>query len=209
MSRIQTVIFDYGAVIFDIDFKRTLQAFKDLGIAEADAIFGHSSQHQVFDEFDRGNISPEEFRNELRKWIAEPVTDAQIDAAWNKMLIGIPQGKLELLERVKSRYTTFLLSNNNRIHYDWIQAYLKEAYQLSSIDTYFNKTYYSQFMRMRKPDAIIFETVLKEQNLEPATTLFIDDSPQHIRTAASLGIQTLHLLNIHDLELELQLLGVV
>lgn len=209
MSRIQTVIFDYGAVIFDIDFKRTLQAFKDLGIAEADTIFGHLSQHHVFDEFDRGNISPEEFRNELRKWITEPVSDAQIDAAWNKMLIGIPEGKLALLERVKSSYATLLLSNNNKIHYNWIQAYLKEAYQLPSIDAYFNKTYYSQFMRMRKPDAIIFERVLQEQNLDPATTLFIDDSPQHIRSAASLGIQTLHLLNIHDLEPELKQLGVL
>ena len=209
MSSIQTVIFDYGAVIFDIDFKRTIQAFKDLGIADADEIFGHLSQHQVFDEFDRGNITPAEFRTELRKWINQPVNDAQIDAAWNELLIGIPEGKLSLLARVKSKYTTFLLSNNNMIHYDWIQAYLKRECQLDSIDVYFRKTYYSQFMGMRKPDAIIFETVLKEQQLNPATTLFIDDSPQHIKTAASLGIQTLHLLHIDLLAPELKKLGVL
>ncbi len=209
MNTIQTIIFDYGAVIFDIDFKRTIQAFKDLGIADSDHIFGHLSQHKLFDEFDRGNITPAEFREELRKWINQPVSDQQIDTAWNQLLIGIHEGKLALLELVKSKYTTYLLSNNNMIHYDWIQAYLKRECQLESIDFYFKKTYYSQFMGMRKPDAIIFETVLKEQQLNPATTLFIDDSPQHIATAKSLGIQTLHLLNIDLLEPELRRLGVL
>jgi len=32
--------------------------------------------------------------------------------------------------------------------------------------------------------------VLTENNLDPAETLFIDDSPQHIATAAKLGINT-------------------
>ncbi len=46
---------------------------------------------------------------------------------------------------------------------------------------------------MRKPDPDIFEFVLQEQNLEPEETLFIDDSPQHLKTANNLGLQT-HLL---------------
>lgn len=209
MSAIQTIIFDYGAVIFAIDHQLTIQAFKDLGLKEADAVFGHLSQHQVFDEFEKGNISPETFRNALRKWLPEGISDEAIDAAWNNMLIGIPEGKLALLEAVKKRYPTYLLSNNNVIHYDWIQAYLKRDLGLDSIDPYFNTTYYSQQLRMRKPNADIFEYVLKTHQLDPATTLFIDDSPQHIRTAQTLGIQTLHLLNINDLEPELKKLGIL
>jgi putative hydrolase of the HAD superfamily len=35
--------------------------------------------------------------------------------------------------------------------------------------------------------------VLKENNLDPEETLFIDDSPQHIRGALACGIQARHL----------------
>jgi putative hydrolase of the HAD superfamily len=46
---------------------------------------------------------------------------------------------------------------------------------------------------MRKPNSDIFELVLKENDLNPAETLFIDDSPQHIKTAQDLGLNT-HLM---------------
>jgi putative hydrolase of the HAD superfamily len=44
-------------------------------------------------------------------------------------------------------------------------------------------------MGKRKPNADIFEQVLAENNLNPAETLFIDDSPQHLATAEKLGLQ--------------------
>ena len=46
---------------------------------------------------------------------------------------------------------------------------------------------------MRKPDKEIFQHILDENSLKPEHTLFIDDSPQHIETAKSLGIQTIYL----------------
>jgi len=54
-------------------------------------------------------------------------------------------------------------------------------------------------MGMRKPDSEIFEFVLNTHQLNPSETLFIDDSPQHINTAKSLGIQTHLMLPDHDL----------
>ncbi|HEY0899314.1 MAG TPA: HAD-IA family hydrolase, partial [Sphingobacteriaceae bacterium] len=58
---------------------------------------------------------------------------------------------------------------------------------------FFEKDYYSHLMGKRKPNADIFEQVLQENNLDPKETLFIDDSPQHLRTAQQLGFNT-HLL---------------
>jgi putative hydrolase of the HAD superfamily len=46
---------------------------------------------------------------------------------------------------------------------------------------------------MRKPNPEIFEFVMRENNLLPNETLFIDDSPQHLKTADNLGLKT-HLL---------------
>jgi putative hydrolase of the HAD superfamily len=50
-------------------------------------------------------------------------------------------------------------------------------------------------MGMRKPDGEIFEKVLNDNTLDPAETLFIDDSAQHINAAHQLGIPT-YLLDV-------------
>jgi FMN phosphatase YigB (HAD superfamily) len=95
-----------------------------------------------------------------------------------------------LLLKVKDKYRTFLLSNINAIHYDYVHNYLKKAFNLDNNEHLFEKTYYSHLTGKRKPEPAIFEQVLQENNLNPAETLFIDDSPQHLETAKKLGMQT-------------------
>jgi len=191
MEKIKNIILDYGNVIFMIDFKRTQDAFTQLGITKVEEIFGHKKQGQLFDDFDRGNITALEFRDGLRQLTGNSdLTDEQIDAAWNALLIGVPQGNHDLLLALKDKYRLFLLSNNNAIHYQWIMDYLKREYALADNSSFFEKDYYSHLMGMRKPNADIFEYVLQKENLNPAETLFVDDSPQHIETAKKLGFQT-------------------
>jgi putative hydrolase of the HAD superfamily len=105
-------------------------------------------------------------------------------------LIGVPDGNHDLLLKIKAQYPTFLLSNNNEIHYDWIMKYLKADFGLADNSSFFIKDYYSHLLRMRKPNHDIFEYVLDTHQLKPEETLFIDDSPQHLKTAQELGLQT-------------------
>jgi len=92
--------------------------------------------------------------------------------------------------KLKTKYRTFLLSNINAIHYDYVHEYLKKEFGIPNNDQFFEKTYYSHLTGKRKPEAAIFEQVLNENYLIPAETLFIDDSPQHLETAKQLGLQT-------------------
>lgn len=194
MNKIKNIIFDYGNVIFMIDFKRTQHTFTELGIKNVERFFAHTGHDPIFDDFEQGKISSEEFRDGIRRITERPdLTDDQINHAWNTLLIGVPPGNHEILLKAKKKYRTFLLSNNNEIHYNWIMDYLKREYNLPSNEVFFEKDYYSHIMKMRKPNKDIFEFVLNAHNLDPAETLFIDDSPQHIKTAASLGLNT-HLL---------------
>jgi len=192
MQHIKNIIFDYGNVIFEIDFKITQHAFAQLGITDIENFFAHKGHNHLFDDFETGAISPEEFRAGIRKAANKPeLTDEQIDKAWNSLLIGTMQENHDLLLKVKAKYRTFLLSNNNEIHYNWIIDYLKTTFKINNYDDYFEKAYFSQHMKLRKPNTNIFEQVLKENNLNPAETLFIDDSPQHIEGAKKVGLNTL------------------
>lgn len=191
MQKIKNIILDYGNVIYMIDFKRLKEAFTQLGITDVDQVFGHHGQISLFDDFDKGLISAATFRDGIREITKNArLTDVEIDTAWNALLVGVPKGKHELLKALKAKYRTFLLSNNNVIHYEECMKHIQQEYDVEDNADFFEKTYYSHLMGMRKPDADIFEFVLEDNNLAPEETLFIDDSPQHLATAASLGIKT-------------------
>ncbi|MFM6976009.1 MAG: HAD family hydrolase [Sphingobacteriaceae bacterium] len=197
MQSIKNIIFDYGNVIFQIDFKRAQQSFADLGIKNVEDFFSHSGHDPLFNEFEKGNITSDEFRSGIRKLVNQPELSSEaINQAWNSLLIGVPAGNHEVLLKAKTQYRTFLLSNNNPIHYDWIVNYLKKEFNTSNA-VFFEQDYYSHLIGMRKPDRDIFEFILSKQDLNVAETLFIDDSPQHLKTATEMGLKT-HLLTSNE-----------
>jgi len=70
--------------------------------------------------------------------------------------------------------------------------YLRREYDITDWDTrYFEKTYYSHLVKMRKPNEDIYNFVLSDAGIEAEETLFIDDNPANIKTAAALGWQTI------------------
>jgi len=198
LDRIKNIIFDYGNVIFRIDFKRTQHSFTELGIKNVERFFAQTGHDSLFDDFEEGIISTAQFREGIRRITEQPnLTNDQIDNAWNTLLVGVTEGTHDVLLQAKKKYRTFLLSNNNEIHYKWIMEYLKNEFNLPSNEIFFEKDYYSHLMKMRKPNAEIFQFVLDAHDLIPEETLFIDDSAQHIKTAATLGLQT-HLLTADE-----------
>lgn len=192
MQKIKNIIFDYGNVIFEIDFRITQNSLAQIGIPNIETFFGHSGHHKIFNELETGAITPAQFRDGIRE-IAQnsELTDQQIDAAWNSLLIGVLPETHKVLLEAKKNYRTFLLSNTNQIHYDYIMDYLQKEHHVPDNDHLFEKAYYSQLMKFRKPHVEIFEQVIKENNLNPAETLFIDDTPGHLEGAKKAGLQTL------------------
>lgn len=197
MKNLKNIIFDYGNVIFEINFERTQSALLQLGITNVEAFFAHKNHNQLFDDFETNTISANEFRAGIRKAADNnDLTDQQIDDAWNSLLIGVSANNHDVLLEMKTKYRTFLLSNNNEIHYNWIIKHINENHNIDNYNDYFEKAYFSHLMNMRKPNVNIFEHVILENNLNPAETLFIDDSPQHIEGAKKAGLHTL-LMNFH------------
>ena len=191
MQHIKNIIFDYGNVIFDIDFQKTQHSFTELGIKNVERFFAHTGHDPIFNEFETGSISSAEFRDGIRRITQQPtLTDTQIDNAWNTLLIGIPPINHDILLKAKEKYRTFLLSNINEIHMDYINRYLKQEFDVDTNDVFFEKVYYSHLVRLRKPNREIFEFVAQDSNLIPQETLYIDDSPQHLKTAQEMGFNT-------------------
>lgn len=202
MQKIKNIIFDYGNVIFEIDFKIAQNALSQLGITNVETFFGHKGHDNLFDQLETGAITTADFRDGIRTATKKnTLSDQEIDAAWNSLLIGVKPQTHEVLLQVKEKYRTFLLSNTNQIHYDYIMRYLEDEFQVPDNSHLFEKAYYSHEMKLRKPHRAIFDRVIKENNLNPTETLFIDDSPQHLIGAEAAGLHTL-LMTAHPSDLD-------
>ena len=185
---IEQLIFDLGGVIINIDYNLTAVAFKHLGMKDFDAIYSKAKQDNLFDEFEKGNISNAAFRNRLKEHLPEGTSDEQIDKAWNSMLINIPSHRVEWLQKLSKQYRIFLLSNTNRIHIKAFTALADQQFGKGVFEAAFEQHYYSCNIGMRKPDAEIFEKLLNDNHLDRTKTLFIDDSIQHIEGARKINL---------------------
>ena len=190
---IKNLIFDLGGVIINLDVTRTHQAFADLAECPIEEVKSKISSQEFFNEYEKGSLDDNEFRTHLRTLLNRNITDAQLDAAWNAMLLDIPSEKYQLLMKLKSSYRVFLLSNTNNIHLQAVNKIVFNDTGQTGLGYYFHRDYYSHLMKMRKPDPEIFHRVLVENNLIAKETYFLDDNLENIEGAKSLAIQTVHI----------------
>jgi putative hydrolase of the HAD superfamily len=193
LSSFDTIIFDLGGVVINLDYYKTTRAFEALGLANFGEMYSQAAQTGLFDDFEKGKSSVPYFLNKLIDFLPTGTTANQVVEAWNAMILDFPKENLQLLEALKLSHKTFLLSNTNEIHIQKVHQHLQLVSPHKTLHPYFEKVYFSSDIGMRKPDAEIFEFVLNENKLDPTKTLFIDDTEQHILGAKKLGIQTYHL----------------
>ncbi len=193
MQGIRHIIFDLGGVILNIDYQRTNQAFTDLGITNFSEMFSQLHANHLFEDLETGRASEAAFLAAIRKHLPEGVTDEQIIRAWNAMLLDYPLARLQLLQQLRQQYDLFLLSNTNAIHLKAFNAMLEQSRGIPSLAAFFDKSYYSHLIGFRKPEKEAYEIILRENDLHPEHTLFIDDTLPNVEAARALGIHAIHL----------------
>jgi glucose-1-phosphatase len=190
---IKNIIFDFGGVIIPVDPMAFAGGLMNLGCNDVLGLHERFMAEEVYSRFEKGEMSPGEFRRMLRTGLKDHATDEQLDQAWNLIIGEIPPHRVDFLDKLRSKYRTFLLSNTNKIHYDFYQEQFRKKYNYSSLDSLFEKAYYSFHLKLYKPDPAIFEFVMKDSGLVPEETLFVDDFKTNIEAAKKLGLQVIHL----------------
>ncbi len=189
MNQIRNVIFDLGVVLINLDPAECIRRFRHLGIEDIEQRFVDAQHSGIFHAFEKGEISVPEFFESIRTLADRPLTDDQIRNAWLGMLKEIPSYKLDLLLNLRNHYNVFLLSNTNELHWDFCSqnVFNYKGYQA---DDFFRKIWLSNEIHLLKPSEEIFRFILKDANLNPDETLFLDDLQANCQTARKLGIRT-------------------
>ncbi|HET6254388.1 MAG TPA: HAD family phosphatase [Puia sp.] len=194
MKGIRNIIFDLGGVIINLDNRRTEDAFTALGVKNFREYFGHGFAASFFKDYEVGKIGDQQFIQSLRQLAGLPhVSDQAIIDSWNALLLDFPAERIRLLKELRRTYRLFLFSNTNALHLTALRQIWTNSVGEPSLDDYFDKTYYSHLMGMRKPDPESFNFILKENELIGKETLFVDDAIVNVEGAEQAGLKGLFL----------------
>lgn len=190
----KNIIFDFGAVIINIDIPKAYKAFSDLSGIPAETVKHLFESQGAYADFESGKMSNDGFRALLREELGISSSDEQLDNAWNAMLLDIPSARIEKLQELKTRYNIYLLSNTNAIHKKKIQEMFMEQFGIEDFTTLFHKKYLSYEIDLLKPDPSIYEYVLKDAEINKEETIFLDDNADNVKSALSIGLPTIQVL---------------
>jgi glucose-1-phosphatase len=193
-NSINALVFDFGNVIIDIDLDRTFDAFAKLTGKNIERIKHTFDQDQIFQRYETGMFTDEDFRDIVRQSIGFPFNDKEIDDAWNSLLLNVPVERINLIKNLKTRYPVYLLSNTNNIHIKACNAYFKRNFGINTVAELFTEAFYSYEMELWKPQKEIYTQLLARIGQKAENVLFVDDNEQNIAGAKELGIKTIHLI---------------
>lgn len=193
LSGIRNVIFDFGGVLFEIDYDLPAQAFEKLGFDGFRDLYTQAAQNPIFDKLETGHVSNEEFLDFLHRHVPS-ASPQQVLEAWNVILLHILPDQVQFVNSLRQKgVRTFLLSNTNAIHVAEFEQMIANTMDFGLFRNSFEKIYYSNVIGLKKPHPDTFLAVCEWNGLKPAETLFIDDSRQHVDGALKAGLQAYHL----------------
>ena len=204
---IKNLIFDLGGVIINLDMSLSFQKFAKLGNISLEQMNQMAENEPLFNKYEKGLITSAQFRTGICALLNRDIPDAQIDIAWNAMLLDIPLERLQFIERLKPHYKLLVLSNTNEIHITEFIKRMDTVYGAKKYDALFDDIYYSHLVNMRKPAAEIYQFVLQENNIIAQETLYLEDNRENIESSKKLGFMTYEVptnqLDLNFLENEL------
>lgn len=188
LKGIKNIIFDLGGVLLNIDPKKTIEAFGELGMEQLVGDTGLSYDHEIFYLMEQGKVTPEEFRDGVRKLLPEKVSDSQIDEAWTAMLLDFPAIRVQLVKNLREDFKIYLFSNTNAIHVKKYHSKFRKQHGFE-VSALFEKDFYSNEIGFRKPSAESFQEIIRLSGIVAAESLFIDDSKANVEAAITSGLK--------------------
>lgn len=190
---IRNIIFDFGGVLFEIDYELPAIAFDRLGFSGFRSLYTQAAQNPIFDLLETGKVENEKFLEFLNEHIPSASRE-EVLQAWNVILLRILPKEVEFVHAMReSGIRTFLLSNTNAIHVAEFEAMIADTMDFDFFKSAFEKIYYSNVIGLKKPHPETFLQVCEWNSIEPTETLFIDDSLQHVEGALRAGLHAYHL----------------
>jgi putative hydrolase of the HAD superfamily len=189
--KIKSLLFDLGNVLLPIDLALTYQAFSRLSTTfNSEEIKVKINNEGLWLGYEAGLLNDDEFRNHLRDKLLLNCSNQEFDEAFSALLLDFPSNIYSFLEKLSLDFDLYLLSNTSVIH---SRIFLNNHLGPNGENLFglFKKTHFSFNMGLVKPNPLIYQQVLKENNLKVDQLVFFDDNVANIASASNLGIDSI------------------
>ena len=191
----KSLLFDLGNVLLPIDLDRTYLAFAQYSLKyNAEQIKSLTIHNELWQKYEAGLQSNDDFRDTLRKELSLQCTDLEFDSAFSALLLDYPQNTYTWLENIANKYPIHLLSNTSEIHAN-VFTKIPLGPNGETIFELFSEIYYSFQLGMTKPNPNIYLHVLDQLGIAAKDLIFFDDNENNIKSAQSLGINAYHIVD--------------
>ncbi|KAF1067190.1 MAG: Alpha-D-glucose 1-phosphate phosphatase YihX [Pseudomonas citronellolis] len=196
------VVFDLGNVLIDWNPRYLYRQLFDGDEAAMEYFLAEVCHSAWNEEQDAGRSFADGIAEAIGRHPHEAERIRAYYTRWEETLGGPMADTLAILEELRGGEQRLLALTN------WSAETFPVALQRYEFLSWFEDIVVSGREKLKKPDPAIFQLLLQRAALEPAATVFIDDSPRNVAAARALGIQALHFTSAAQLRQDLRELGV-
>ena len=198
--KIKTIIFDFGGVITNSPIEGFKNLEKTHGYSKGliTGINMNNPDNNAWARSERGEIEIDTFLSQFEQEALEIGHDINADEILIQ-LYGSPRPIMikKIISLSKSnKYKLICLTNVLKGIEKFMPKEREEV--VNNIMSYFDKIYESYKIGMRKPEARIYEYIIKDLEINPKETIFLDDLGMNLKTARQLGINTIKVVDPID-----------
>jgi glucose-1-phosphatase len=186
------IVFDLGNTLIRFDHTISAKKFANLFRLDSKRIYDLFFDSPITRDFETGLISPREFYSRASALLNVKMPYKDFVDIWNDIFWEDVE-MCKLACELKKSYKLFLLSNINRLHFE----YIRKKFDIINI---FDELILSFAVGAIKPDRIIYDDVIRRAGGERERLLYIDDREDLISESTRLGIDSIRFDGIDKLK---------
>ena len=180
----KVVVFDLGKVLVDFDYSIAARRIAARGTMPIGGIAQYVNQSSVFVQYETGNVTTEQFFDEVRKVTGFRGDLAEFSDCFADIFVAIePMVQLQAALRRKG-LAAYVFSNTNEL----AAEHIKRNFPFyANFDGYILSYEHGAM----KPDAKLYEVVESGSGRQKAELLYLDDRPENVAAGATRGWQVI------------------
>jgi glucose-1-phosphatase len=198
---VKVIIFDLGNTLIRFDHNISAKKLANLFHLDSEKVRSLFFDSEITREFEKGLMSPKVFHSRMMEHLNIKMPFKDFASIWND-IFWEDKESCDIARQLKARYKLFLLSNVNRLHFE----YIEKKFEIIKI---FDEVILSYVVGAQKPEKLIFEDAIRRAGGDRSQVIYIDDREDLIKEATSIGIESIKYEGADKLKKDLTARGIL
>lgn len=203
-NNIKAIIFDLGNVLVGFDHRIAVRRILKHTSKSEREIYDLFFDSGLTREFEKGKITPGEFFRQAKSLLELKLRFQEFLPIWNEIFFSKPETE-EFIVSLNSGLKLVLLSNINKLHYDYIRNAFSSSIALFGPGNVI-PSYITGFI---KPEREIYDLAIRKTGRGIENIVYVDDRRDLVEAARGYGLRAIQFQNIEELKQDFRDLGII